>query len=667
MRLAVALALVAIAAPAQAQEAGEAGELGVTARVERPMPATGGDDPTASATEVDAQDRPSALDTLEDGLLEVPGARPLRSGAWGSPTTLSLRGSDADQVEVLFGDVPLTTADGGAFDLSTVPLWVLDRIEVYRGGAPTWLGVGGLGGVIRLVPREDGPRAFGTIGAGSFGLAHARAGAHASSEDVSWTTAVGATTSQGDFPYLADVGLLDGDAPVERHRENAWLRQGSALGHLRLRIGDGTLSAVFFGLERLGGVPGPAVQPTEDTRRSETSLLGALSWAVTEGGRPETEADWRVSAAASAGYRRRRFTDLDREISPLRTATDDEALRVVTRVAASGRVADWLELTGLGLYVHESLWPEDALARRAPEDSQRDGGTAAAEARLHGRTDGVRYELRPSARLSVFGARLSEIRPERLGETNEVVQVAPTFRLGGAIEPTRGLAISASFATATRAPTALELFGDRAFLRGDTRLRPERAETFDLGATLRGRAGPVRGQAELRGFATFASDLIRYFRTSTFEAVPQNVDSATLVGGELGVNGSVTRHFHLSGALTVLETWTPYLGQTRRLPLRPGVTAYVRPSLRLFALGPLDRLELWADLLHVGASHWDPANTSALPSRTRVGVGAALSTWGGRLRLDLAVRDLFDQRGTDLLGFPLPGRSFLVSLTLASD
>ncbi|GAB5540308.1 MAG: hypothetical protein SangKO_000680 [Sandaracinaceae bacterium] len=663
MRVSPALALVALlaASAAQAQD-----ELGVTASVERPMPATGGDDPTASATEVDAQDRPSALDTLEDGLLEVPGARPLRSGAWGSPTTLSVRGSDADQVEVLLGDVPLTTADGGAFDLSTVPLWALDRVEVYRGGAPTWLGVSGIGGVIRLVPRDGGPSAFGTVGLGSFGLGHARVGASASNGDVSWTTAVGATTSEGDFPYLADVRLLDDGEPLERPRENAWIRQGSALGHLRLRVGDGQLSAVFLGVERLGGVPGPAVQITEETRRNETNLLGALSYSVTQGGRPATEADWRVAAAASVGYRRRRIVDLRGEIG-LPSETDDDGLRAVTRLAASGRATEWLELTGLALYTHESLWPEDALARRPPEDSARDGGTVAAEARLHGRTGDVRYELRPSARFAVFGARLRELRTDRAGEPNDVVQLAPSFRIGGAIEPVRGLAISASAASATRAPTALELFGDRAFLLGDTRLRPERAETFDLGAALRGRAGPVRGQAELRGFVTLASDLIRYFRNDEFRAVPQNVEGAVLAGGELGVSGSVTRHFHVHGALTLLETWTEYLGRTRRLPLRPGVTAYLRPAARLFALGPLDRVELWVDVLHVGASFWDPVNSSALPSRTRFGLGLSASTWDGRLRIDGAVRDLFDQRGTDLLGFPLPGRSFLVSLTVQDD
>ena len=670
---AVAMASVALLSIAGASTVGRsiarAQELGVEAEVERPIAATGGEDPSAAATEIDARDRPSELDTLEDAIGDAPGARPLRSGAYGSPTTLSLRGSDADQVEVMFGDVPLTTADGSAFDLSTVPLWALESVEVYRGGAPTWLGVGGIGGVVRLVPRIARRAAFaeGTAGVGSFGLVHGRVGAGASNDDVAWIGAVGATSSEGDFPYSRDITLLDSSDAREVRRSNAWLREGSGLGHLRLRIGDGILSAFAFGLGRIGGVPGPASQPTRRTHRNETHLLGAIGYEVTDRGRDPRDADWRFAVSASSGYRRRRLSDPLGEIGLLPRETDDEALRSVLRVAASGRALSWLELTGVALYAREDLTPHDALARMPNAASARDVGTFALEGRFFGRVEGVRMELRPSARLGVVSARLSEIRPERVGESNESLTLTPTFRLGGVLEPVRGLAISASAASATRAPSAIELFGDRGFLLGDTSLRPESAQTFDLGLALRGRGGELRGRAELRGFLTLASDLIRYRRNNQFQAVPENIASATLAGGELGVRGNLTRHFVLTGALTLLGTWTDQLGQERRLPLRPWLTANVRPELRAFDLGPLDILSVWMELRHVSESFWDPANTSALAARTRIGLGASLHLWARRLRVDVTVRDVFDQRGTDLLGFPLPGRSLGVSLSVRSD
>lgn len=661
MRASLALVLASLTA------ASASAQLGVTAEVERPIASTGGEDPTASATEVGARDRPTELDTLEVALREVPGAQPIASGAYGSRTSLSLRGAEADQLEVLFGDLPITTADGSAFDLSTVPLWALERVEVYRSGAPTWLGAGGIGGVLRLVPRESGPAFSGTLGVGSFGLVHGRLAAHASTEELAWTTAAGVTSSEGDFPY-ADDGRTALDPSDDRilPRENGWLREGSGFGHLSLRVAGGRLSAMVLGLERLGGVPGPAAQPTESASRAETSLLGALGFELTEGGAPPERAKWRLSIATSAAYRRRRFTDLIGEVAGIPRAADDGQWRSLARVAASGRPLEWLELTGVALYAHEELLPRDALARQENAPSARDAGTFAIEGRLHGRVDGVRLELRPSARLGVIGSRVTELRLERAGELSESVILAPTFRLGAVVEPIAGLAIAASAASATRAPSMIELFGDRGYLLGDTRLRPERAETFDLGVALRGRHGEVRGRAELRGFVTLASDLIRYRRTAQYTAIPENVASATLFGGELGVHGALGRHFSLAGALTLLDTRTDYLGAARRLPLRPWLTFYLRPAVSAFDVGPLARVDLWADLAFVSESYLFPANDPGglLPSRTKLGLGVSLHIEGG-LRLDLAVRDLLDQRGADLLGFPLPGRTFTAALTLA--
>jgi vitamin B12 transporter len=660
------LALLVVLAPRLAA----AQELGVSAEVERPIARTAGDDPTASATEIDARSRPTALDTLESALLEAPGVRPLASGGYGSATTLSLRGADPDQLEVVFGDVPITTADGSAFDLSTVPLWALERVEVYRSGAPAWLGVSPIGGVVRLIPRSSGPRFEATAGAGSFGLAHARASTAFGRRDLRFVSALGFTSSEGDFRYLDDGRTaLDPTDDVERTRENGWLREGSGLVHLTARAGDGRLGIFLFGLSRQAGVIGPAPSPARFARRSEISLLGGLSYELTERGRPADRADWRVAITTSLAVRRRRFTDLYGESGLGARESDDVSFRSVLRVASSGRAADWLELTGVALYVREDLLPEDALARQPVADSARDSGALSLEGRFHGSVDGVRLELRPSARLSVVGSRLFELRAERSGEATESTSFAPTFRLGAAVAPIPELTIAASFSSATRLPSMVELFGDRGYLRGDTTLRPERAETIDAGLVLRGRHDVLSGSAELRGFVSFASDLIRYRRTSQYTAVPENVASAVLFGAELGAHAAITRHVSVAGAVSLLDTRTEYLGGERRLPLRPWMTAYVRPSASAFGVGALDRLEGWVEVAHVAEAFATPANEpgAVIAGRTRVGLGVSAYVWDSRMRLDLSVRDLFDARGTDLLGFPLPGRSFGAALSVASD
>ena len=88
----------------------------------------------------------------------------------GPSESAALRGAEAEHTAVLFGDVPLTSADAGAFDLSALPLALAERVVVYRGGAPLWLSQGSIGGIVQLIPRTAADaHASVTATAGSFG------------------------------------------------------------------------------------------------------------------------------------------------------------------------------------------------------------------------------------------------------------------------------------------------------------------------------------------------------------------------------------------------------------------------------------------------------------------------------------------------------------------
>ena len=60
-------------------------------------------------------------------------------GGLGDLSTISIRGSTAEQVEIFLDGIPLNRALGGGVDLSTLPLGNVERVEVYRGTAPAGL------------------------------------------------------------------------------------------------------------------------------------------------------------------------------------------------------------------------------------------------------------------------------------------------------------------------------------------------------------------------------------------------------------------------------------------------------------------------------------------------------------------------------------------------
>ena len=70
-------------------------------------------------------------------------------GGLGQFSTVSIRGSSAEQVLVLLDGVRLNTGGGGSVDFSTIPLDSIERIEVIRGGGTTLYGSDAIGGVTR--------------------------------------------------------------------------------------------------------------------------------------------------------------------------------------------------------------------------------------------------------------------------------------------------------------------------------------------------------------------------------------------------------------------------------------------------------------------------------------------------------------------------------------
>ena len=107
-------------------------QYGATATVTRPIPATNPLDPTAAGSQVNVGDRIVAQ-TTDQLLQEAAGTRVVGAGARGAPFCLRIRGSACDQVAVMLDDVPISSPDAGAFDLSLIPLEAIDGFEVYRG------------------------------------------------------------------------------------------------------------------------------------------------------------------------------------------------------------------------------------------------------------------------------------------------------------------------------------------------------------------------------------------------------------------------------------------------------------------------------------------------------------------------------------------------------
>ena len=92
--------------------------------------------------------------TVDEALRNVPGVEIRRSGAYGKTASVTIRGANANQVQVLVDGVRVKSPTLGQVDLSDISPDLIERIEVIRGAQSTLYGADAIGGVINIITRK---------------------------------------------------------------------------------------------------------------------------------------------------------------------------------------------------------------------------------------------------------------------------------------------------------------------------------------------------------------------------------------------------------------------------------------------------------------------------------------------------------------------------------
>ena len=641
-----------------------ADEPGFTAhaRVRGPV-ATSSEDATASGTAVSVEARLGALESVAEVLSDVPGARVTSTGGAGSSSAVALRGASVAHTSVLLGDIPLNTADTGGFDLSMVPLEALDSVEIYRGGAPVWWSDGAIGGVVRLVPRRAKQQLLqARLGYGSFGQLELAGTSSLVLDGGALLSHAGFARADNDYAYVDDGQTrFDTSDDVTLDQRNARIDAGNGLLHASMDAYGGQLDVVAVAHGRVEGVPGPLASPTDHVRHKLVRVLGALAY-TREGRGDDGARSYRLQALASASHQNNQLTDLDRELGISRAvASDDDWNRGYARLAGSVAATPFLEPSLVATAARDDYLPDNPLALSASgHGSGRTTLAAAFEPRVHGALGRTQLELRPSIRGQWTETSIwNESGPIDMQRRQEQSDTLATYRVAGLVAPLPWLAFSASYATGARVPSILELFGDRVYQVANLELKPERSRTADVSAVAKGRAGVLRGSIELRGFVLRIDELINYRRTSQYTVRAENIDSAEILGAELGVQGGLGRHFAVHGSATALDARNQF---DKQLPLRAPLLAHARPEVSLFP-SFADRIALFAEVEHTSFMYLDNTNRTLLEGRTLFTVGGLAELLDEQLTLALRVHNVTDQAATDVLSRPLPGTQVLLSVS----
>lgn len=103
-----------------------------------------------NVTAVDAKKLYNSTLDIAHALDRVSGVRVREAGGVGSRMDFSLNGFTGKQVKFFIDGVPMDNF-GSSFQLNNIPINLAQRVEVYKGVVPVWLGSDALGGAVNII------------------------------------------------------------------------------------------------------------------------------------------------------------------------------------------------------------------------------------------------------------------------------------------------------------------------------------------------------------------------------------------------------------------------------------------------------------------------------------------------------------------------------------
>ncbi len=625
------LAFVSLFRPAEAlaEEAKKVEPIVITATtIETPAEQLG-----ASVSVVTEDDiRTYRYETVEDALRSVPGVEIRRSGSLGKTSSLTIRGANPNQVQVLVDGVRVKSPTTGQAELSDIAPDLIERIEIVRGPQSTLYGADAIGGVINIITKR---------GRGPFsGFVQQEAGNY---DTLSTRTGFSGSYKLFDYSFgashLESAGRSrndDSDQNAVSGRLGVSLPGDSSLGFmLRYNRSDTGVPVRFLdenGLpfERLPIRPFIDINARQQSETFITTLVGhtrPVSW---------WESDLRLSRYENdLGFQDPQDPGIPCVFTPCDT---------VAQIDVERREAEWVN------HFHAAGWSTSSIGFESRHEQGDIGGNSPGfSARTSTLSTFFEQQFRFFGRLFLNGG----VRVE----DHSVYGIEATERgsLAFLVKET-GTRLHGSAGSGFRAPTFNELFFPGF---GNTALKPERSFSFDFGVDQKLWAKRIR--LGLTYFQNEFENLIACcvaIPTPPFVATG-NIGRARSAGIEFTSEVDLLDNLFASVNYTYTDSTDVSTG--RLLPREPRH----RWNIGL-GWDPIRRLSLFAQLYAV-SRQWEAIGEVYNSGHTRVDIGGQYRLFereASRQALDLTARiqNMLDEGYAEVRGFPALGTNFLLGL-----
>jgi vitamin B12 transporter len=548
------------------------------------------------------------ITTLRGALGGVPGAPALASGAAGGSTSLFLRGANSNQTLFLVDGIRSNDPNTDyAVTLGGACVSACDSLEVAHGPQSTLYGGEAVGGVIALrAQRGAGSEQRVSVEAGSFGTIQGAVSAQAGDE-------------RSAYSFSAAGGHTDNDRPNNSFDSATYVLRVDRRLSERVEIG-----ATWRGFNGEYGSPGTRFTNDPDNTERESNQLATVFAVLTHSAA--------LSSRAVLGGQHRRFvSENPRAGGPAQ----------VTVVKNRRAVLDW-QSTYAGLAQHRVTG-----GLTAEKNHTVNSGFGNIDRRQELLAFFVQDEFTPRENVFLTAGLRSD--------DHDTFGRATTGRATAAwLVADSRLKLRATYGTAFRAPSFLDLYGQSAFYVGNPNLKAEKARGWDAGVDYYFTEN--RGSVGVTWFDTRLTNLI-VFDFASFPSTVRNVERARTRGVEVAAKYAPRAATELRFAYTYLEA--DNRSQNNRLLRRPrhsGSADVWHDFGRGWSAGAGVAFATQREDVH--------AATFGRIDAENYTVARLYAAWQATEKLTLKVRaeNLLDEAYEEVHGYPQPGAGFFAAV-----
>lgn len=634
-------------------------------------------DPSGYTEVIDAEKFKGRYTSLTDILEREAGVRVRRFGGLGSYSTLSIRGSNANQVRIYIDGVPLNNAQGGEVNLADLSFDNLEKIEIYKSGNSPGFSGSAIGGTVNLVTSKSSkkPSTRFVLSGGSLNTFKLSASHSATINNVRYSLFTQQEKSDQNFTFRNNNGTYFNQLDdFDDKRRNAQFNRYNLTGNVSFDIKQTTITLLNDFNYRKNGIPGPGSNQTKKVEREylrNTSSLGTNTKSLF-------------------------FTNLNLDTRLFYTGARDHLFDPLSEFS-SGTPNSKANIQQYGLHLLPTLYllnsnqilrflfafeRETFLRdRRNKFDQVVDKSTRKFR---HHTTWQIQDEIRLlDKKLTITPAIQQELYIDRFNTQDNLIlntESSPNkkttqytnYRLGllGIIHKDKENTFSfkTNIARERRIPDFLELFGERGSVIGNLSLKPERSINTDAGFVYDTQRQNIKFTGSLVYFQKQITDMILFIPNSQFTLRPENIDSASIKGIEFTQNLTINDRWKLESNYTyqkaINTSDTSYL-KGKYLPLRP-VNEWHGSISRRF-----NKAEIGFESNFIGAVFKDRANEYQNYQPARWIYNTFFTYYFKRqteddsreLFITFEIKNITDKRAEDIVGYPLPGRIWYGTLS----